>query len=182
MGYEYPIDGQEVRLYFYRLPGANIDDLKNHSRFRSFWDTTFDLTIVFIGGNDVTIDANPRVVADKYKELLRLINGKDHASIATTIEHRIISPVNRFALTQNLYNQKSRSINRHLVRYFGHVSQEFLSLSRGVFTGERARDGIHFSPTLFRKLHRLLTVRINRRHHYHSRGMTAFRDIQNHRN
>ena len=180
-GYDYPVEGEEVRVYYYRLPGAKLDDVKNHASFRTFWETTFDLTIVFIGGNDITVDVNPRFVADKYKQLLQRINGKDHASIATTIEHRVISPINRFALTQAIYNTKSRSINRHLVRYFGHVSQEFLSLSRGIFTGERARDGIHFSHYLFRKLHRLLTERIHRRQYFHSRGITSFGEIQSYR-
>ena len=175
-GYEYPLD-EEVRLYFYRLPGATISEVKNHPRFRSFWNSRFDLTILFIGGNDIKPDVNPRAVIDEYKHLLHSINGKDCACITTTIEHRIIYRDNRFALSQEIYNQKSRSVNRHLVRYFGHVSQEFISLSRGIFTGERAQDGVHFSPILLRKLYRLLTERIRRRKFYHSVGITSFSEI-----
>ena len=103
--YEYGYQDFNVRVYVYRRPGARIKDVRLDPIFRSFWRHRFDVTFVFIGGNDLEKETNPRAVGDEYCHLLRQLNGKDAACIPTTIERRELPAYHRFQITQSEYNQ-----------------------------------------------------------------------------
>ena len=178
VNYEYGYQDFPVRVYVYRRPGARIKDIRFDPVFNSFWRHRFDLSILFIGGNDLEKDTNTKAVRDEYCHLIRVLNGKDAACIPSTIERRENLPTfHRYQITQAEYNSKSRSINRFLARYCRATNQEYLDLQRGVFTGPRARDGVHFSAELKIKLYDLLDDRIRRRALFHPMSITSFKVI-----
>ena len=176
--YEYQFQDANVRIYVYRKPGARIKDLRLDPQFRSFWRHRFDVSFIFIGGNDIERDTQPRAVSDEYCHLLNIINGKDVACIPTTIERRELPTFHRHFINQAEYNRKSRTLNRILIRYWRSHHQEYLDLQRGVFTGPRARDGVHFSEELKIKLYDLLDERIRRRALYHPLNITSYHIIR----
>ena len=177
LNYEYRVPEANVRIYVYRKPGARVRDIRLDPQFRSFWNHRFDISFIFIGGNDLEPETNPRAVKDEYIHLLNIVNGKDVACIPTTIERRELPTFHRHFINQAQYNRKSRALNRMLIRYWRRHNQEYLDLQRGVFTGPRAQDGVHFSEELKLKLYDLLDDRIGRRTLFHPTNITSYQTI-----
>ena len=64
------LDLENVTVDIFRFPGATIDSLNRHLDQSSFWNKTYDLVILCIGGNDLTHDQVSDVF-DKFCNLVR---------------------------------------------------------------------------------------------------------------
>ena len=62
------LDIANMMLDTYRFPGATIDSLNHHLDQSNFWNKTYNLVILCIGGNDLTSD-NVSEVFDKFCNL-----------------------------------------------------------------------------------------------------------------
>ena len=64
------LDLDNVTVDIFRYPDATIDSLNYHLDQSNFWNKTYDLVILCIGGNDLTHDQVSSVF-DKYCNLVR---------------------------------------------------------------------------------------------------------------
>ena len=62
----------DVSTDIYRFPGATIDSLTNRLDQRDFWNKTYDIVILCVGGNDLARDDVDQVF-DKLCTLTRKI-------------------------------------------------------------------------------------------------------------
>ena len=155
---------QPIEYHYFRLPGATISSIYNHEKFTEFWENTYDLTIIVIGGNDIP-EEHYHVIKDSYLDLVKRINNKDRYVIPCTLEHRTYTHPfvgNRFIIDTETYGRISRSINQYLVRQFRRHNIEYIDLWRHAFRNARTRDGTHFDVEAANRLRNLITERVHR--------------------
>ena len=80
------LDLDNVTIDIFRYPGATIDSLNHHLDQSSFWNKTYDLVILCIGGNDLTHDQVSDVF-DKFCNLVRRLLTQTSSLSACTIEY-----------------------------------------------------------------------------------------------
>ena len=157
-----PTYREAIRYHVFRVPGATVDHFRYHETFREFWNYSYDITIIFIGGNDIA-NTHCAALKAKLKKLYDDVINKDKYVIPCTLEHRVYTvPYHgRFITTTESYNRVSRSINQNLVRHFRFRNIEYIHLQRHTFISERSGDGIHFG---FRAQDRLIELIVKRVH------------------
>ena len=95
-------DITNVTIDIYRFPGAIIDSLTHHLNQRNFWNKTYDLIILCIGGNDLTKDDVSNVF-DKFCNLVRQLLQQTTKLSACTVEYRLYQTGNRFGADRETY-------------------------------------------------------------------------------
>ena len=79
---------ENMNVDIYSFPGATIDSLNRHLDQSSFWNRTYDLVILCIGGNDLTHDQVSDVF-DKFCNLVRRLLTQTSSLSVCTIEYRL---------------------------------------------------------------------------------------------
>ena len=107
------LDIDSVALDIYRFPGATINSLNHHLDQCNFWDETYDLIILCIGGNDLTKD-NISNVFDKFCDLVRRLLPQTTKLSAYTVEYRLYQTDSRFGANRETYRRTVTKIRRFL--------------------------------------------------------------------
>ena len=107
------LDLDNVTIDIFHYPSATIDSLNHHS---NFWNTTCDLVILCIGGNDLTHDEVSSVF-DKYCDLVRRLLTQTSSLSVCTIKYRLYDPDNRFGVDRQTYRSKVIRINPKIRRF-----------------------------------------------------------------
>lgn len=137
------IEGTVIRVF--RSPGARVANFNTNSTLNEVLHWRHDITILFIGGNDINDDCVP---ADITKDIIEVVE-KIHVYCGSHIclvllEHRNPPPNNRFNVTASKYNRIANNINNRLKRKL--KSKEyvrFVSVSAKPFQ-VGVTDGVHF--------------------------------------
>ena len=138
------LDLENVTIDIFRYPGATIASLNQHLDQSSFWNKTYDLIILCIGGNDLTHDQVSDVF-DKFCNLVRRLLTQTSSLSACTIEYRLYHADNRFGADKDTFRSKVIKINpkiRHFISNLGHC---YLDLGKTDFSYNQTRDGVHFN-------------------------------------
>ena len=137
------VTGSEIRIF--RSPGAKVSRFESDPTLASVLDWSHDLTILFLGGNDINDDCIPSEIARDLQHVIELIHNRCNSSIALIlIEKRNPTPNNRFNVTAASYNRIASNINNRLKRsYKNKPYVRFLSVGAKPFQ-QRLPDGVHF--------------------------------------
>ena len=138
------LDLANMTLDIYCFPGATIDSLNHHLDQSSFWNKTYDLVILCIGGNDLTNDKVSEVF-DKFCNLVRRLLTQSKKLSACTIEYRLYHADNRFGADRETYRWKATKINLKIRRFLTKIGHRYLDLGKTDFTYNRTREGVHFN-------------------------------------
>ena len=137
---------ENVTVDIFRFPGATIDSLNRHLNQSSFWNKTYHLAILCIGGNDLTNDQVSEVF-NKFCDLVRrlLTLTSSLSACRPTIEYRMYHTDNRFGADRETYRRKAIKINLKIRRFLTKLGHRYLDLGKTDFTYNRTRDGVHFN-------------------------------------
>ena len=138
------LDIANVKLDIYRFPGATINSLNRHLVQRNFWNMTYDLIILCIGGNDLT-NHNVSDVFDKLCNLVRRLLPQTTKLSACTVEYRLYQTGNRFGTDRETYRRKGTKINLKIRRFLTKIGHRYLDLGKTDFTYNRTRDGVGYT-------------------------------------
>ena len=138
------LDLDNVTIDIFCYPGATINSLNHRLDHSNFWNKTYDLVILCIGGNDLTHDEVSRVF-DKYCDLVRRLLTQSSSLSVCTIEYRLYDPDNRFGVDRQTYRSKVIKINPKIRRFISKLGHRYLDLGKTAFTHNRTRDGVHFN-------------------------------------
>ena len=138
------LDLASVTVGIFRFPGATIDSLNRHLDQSCYWNKTYDLVILCIGGNDLTNDQVSEV-SDKFCNLVRRLLTQTFSLSACTIEYRLYQADNRFGADRETYRRKATKINLKIRRFLTKIGPRYLDLGKTDFTYNRTRDGVHFN-------------------------------------
>ena len=141
--FDFP-DISRVALRIFRLPGGRLGDFEKDSIFKESFNWAHDLTILFIGGNDIPALSNELIVrklidlVDRYKAL-----GSRNV-VVTLIEPREYSLGNRFGIDNELYKHSMNFINRKIKRLSKSRHFRILNINARPFQYGHTPDGVHF--------------------------------------
>ena len=126
------IEGAQVRIF--RSPGAKALTFDSN-KISEVLNWPHDLTIIFLGGNDIYDNCVPSKITNDIRSVIEQIHSSCHSHIAfVLIEHRNPPPGNRFHVSASLYNRVANSINNRLKRIFKNKSYvKFLSVGAKSF-------------------------------------------------
>ncbi len=139
-----PVEGADIHIY--RSPGGKVASFENDSKLNGVLTSSYDLVIIFLGGNDVHNNCNPSQITDNIKGVIEQVRTHCNSHIAfVLLEHRSPKQGNRFNIDEDQYNRVANSINNRLKRSYKNKSYvQFLSISAKPFQNG-VTDGIHFN-------------------------------------
>ena len=158
------VPGAEIRIF--RAPGAKVANFESNRTLNAVLQWPHDLTIRFIGGNDIYDGCIPSSIATNIQNVIEQIHEYCKSDIAfVLIENRDPPLGNRFNVSATQYNRVANNINNRLKRkYKTKPYIKFLSVGAKPFQ-RGVTDGIHFdSETRFhleRKLRNTIARYIN---------------------
>lgn len=138
VGFQSSEPNVEVRLF--RAPGALVDGFNNNRRLTSVLQWPHDLTILWLGSNDIRDSTDPSELAGRILTIARTI--EDHCQsrvIVSEVEKRVYPPNHPHFFSNERYLRVRRSVNRNLLR-----TRQFLIINFNSVRFVLAHDGIHF--------------------------------------
>lgn len=136
------IRGAEIKIF--RSPGARVSNFENGTLSEVLrWP--HDLSILFLGGNDIYDGCVPSRIARDIKRMIELVHEHCGSQIAfVLLEHRNPPTRNRFNVSADQYNRVANNINNRLKRKYKNKSYiRFLSVGAKPFQ-RGVTDGVHF--------------------------------------
>ena len=144
-----------LRKRFYK-PGATVDNLQEGRVWEKFLEYKPDLTILIIGGNDITADSSPPNIARRIIDLAKRIKELTEGEVRiVSIERR---PTPR-GLSARRYNRQRNSINRFLKH------RDNFTAGRLIFseaTDGDSQDGVHLKESASHNLVKLIEDQIDK--------------------
>lgn len=140
------VNGANIKIF--RSPGALVSTFDSNHVLTEVLNWPHDLTILFLGGNDIKDGCIASQITNHIKDLIEKIHTNCQSHIAfVLIEHRNPPPRNRFGVTASQYNRVANSINNRLKREYKRTSYvQFLSVGAKPFQ-QGTTDGVHFDET-----------------------------------
>ena len=135
-------DYEDIKITRYFRPGAKldyIDDRECASLLRRSWD----IVIIFLGGNDIC-QTNPNLVADRALAIVRRLNA--HEVFLVNAETRVYYPARaaQFEITTEEYQIRANAYNQRLKR-LARSTKVFRSVHLPPGYSANSGDGIHFN-------------------------------------
>lgn len=133
-----------ANIHIFRSPGAKASSFITNS-IAEVLNLKHDLTILFIGGNDIHNNCMPAVITNDICGIIEQIHHYCNSHICfVLLEHRNPVPGNRFDIDADQYNRVANSINNRLKgKYKNKPYVQFLSVTAKPFQNGTV-DGIHF--------------------------------------
>ena len=107
---KYPSFNKEV----IRVPGAKLSDFWTRPEFAKICDQTYDLAILYLGGNDINNDSRPRIIVNEIKDILRHLLTIHRRVTFVSLEPRRYRPNNHFGINPEGYSYVAKYVNKHL--------------------------------------------------------------------
>ena len=138
-------DIPSVDLRVFRLPGGRLGDFERDCILKDSLKWAHDLTILFIGGNDIPNLANELIVG-KLIELVDKFKALGSCNVVVTlIEPREYSYGNRFGIDNDVYKYSMNFINRKIKRLSKSRNYRVLNVNAKPFQNGHTADGVHFN-------------------------------------
>ena len=151
---EKPVIHPGIAFRKFSLPGARVDNIRNHHIFADLVNYQPDLTFLVIGGNDINSNTVPRDLAHAIQDLCQDIETQAGGRcIIIGIEKRT-NPRN---ISEADYRRVKNAVNRWLHRQLPYAKRRFEPMA--MTTEDLAWDGVHMTPAGSEKLfERLVTI------------------------
>lgn len=145
------VQGAQVRIF--RSPGARASYFGTNHILSSVLSWPHDLTILFIGGNDIHDECVPSAITDNICSVIEQIHQHCNSRIACVlVEHRNPPQGNRFNVSADQYKRIANSINNRLKRKYKSKNYIcFLSIGAKPYQNG-VTDGVHHNQESKRHL------------------------------
>ena len=131
------VENSEVRIY--RSRGARARNFFNDGRLNQVLSWKHDLTILWIGSNDISPTTQPRQLTDVILNIGKVIEQNCSSKvILVEVENRLY-PSYRPVIANDRYKRIKRAVNTGLLR-----SRQFLCINFNSLVFTLGRDGVHF--------------------------------------
>ena len=152
---------EDCEFVVFKQSGARLDFL-DYPPLSSYFESRFDLVVMFLGGNDVIeYIHNPLTLAQRIKNrLFQIRNNANHVAFVN-LESRDyeVRSRPRYRITNEQYAEVSRVVNRSLKKFCAKNKMRFITTRNIRFQGLVRQDGIHFNAQaiqlLVQKIHNL---------------------------
>ena len=144
------VDRCEIRIF--RAPGARTHEFGRNDALRPALDWQHDLTILYLGGNDVTPTCRVKKIADNIEKLVKTFQERCESEVAIVLlEKRYVGyeelgipvGVRLPRISESHYKTVASAINTRLKRRLrGH---KFFHHGARPFTVRLQPDGVHFN-------------------------------------
>ena len=153
--------GCEVRTY--RSPGSHAATFDQNPTFSPVLEWQHELSVVFLGSNDVTPDVEVPEITESLKHVVRKLEQCADKVAVVLLEPRVILEPAPGRPDQRTYNSVIKSVNRKLQRDLrGH---DFINLSGPYFRNHLSQDGTHWNSIGKAKVRQCLCRYISKNHH-----------------
>lgn len=133
------------------LRGAKLTDFWSHSTFRCMRENTHNLAILFLGGNDVYDNCEPKSIVSAICVITDHLLTLNDNVVITLLEPRNYPPSNRFGVSAKTYELVSKSVNKNLCKILKRKGVRTINLGARPFQYGHSHDGVHFDSLT--KLH-----------------------------
>ena len=133
-----------VQLEVIRIPGAKLSDFWMRPEFAKIRDQTYDLAILYLGGNDINNDSQPRIIINEIKDILRHLLTIHRRVTFVSLEPRRYRPNNRFGINPEGYSYVAKYVNKHLSPFLRKNSIRTINVTLDLLREGHTRDGVHF--------------------------------------
>ena len=137
-------DIPDVHIDIYRYPGATVNSLTNKLDQRNFWNKTFDLVIICIGGNDLAKKGADQVF-DKLCDFVKKVVPLTKYLTVCTVEYQLYPADNRFGVDTETFRRKVIKINRKIRRFMASIQCRYLDMGKTAFTLNKTTDSVHLN-------------------------------------
>ena len=100
-----------------KLRGAKLDHFWEHSSFRPMRESNHDLAILFLGGNDIYENCEPKVILSKLIKIAEHLQHLNKKVVIVTLEPRQYQEGNRFNISTQTYERVSNMSITNYARY-----------------------------------------------------------------
>ena len=131
------VDDTEIRIY--RVPGARADEFFDQESFNSVLNWEHDLTLLWIGSNDIGEETQPNQLVNIILNIGYVIQENCNSKvIIVEIENRQYQSEHP-VISNTRYQKIKRSVNRGLIK------SEFYCIHFNALMFTLVPDGVHFS-------------------------------------
>ena len=153
--------GCEVRTY--RSPGSHASTFDDNPTFRPALGWQHELSIVFLGSNDVKPDVEVFQITENIKHVVHKLEQSAEKVAIVLLEPRIIKNPAPGKPDQKTYNKVLKAVNRKLQRDLrGH---DFINLTGPYFRNHLGPDGTHWNAAGKARVRGTLRKYIEKQHH-----------------
>ena len=134
---ELECDGVEIKIF--RAPGGKVSTFYNDERMNDVLHWEHDLTILWLGSNDIHPNNRPAHIYEMLREIYDDTEKWCHSKIfVCTVEPRK-NPRDTDALT---YKRLKNAVNKKIIKYMGSHIIHFCSTP---YQEELSEDGVHWN-------------------------------------
>lgn len=138
--FDVEVENSEVRIY--RARGARARNFFNDERLNRVLAWKHDLTILWIGSNDISPTTQPRELTNIILNIGKVIEQNCCSKvILVEVENRVY-PASRPVIANERYKKIKRAVNTGLFR-----SKQFLCINFNSLVFTLGRDGVHFETS-----------------------------------
>ena len=138
--FDVEVENSEVRIY--RAPGARARNFFIDERLNQVLAWKHELTILWIGSNDINPNTQPRELTDEILNIGKVIERNCRSKvILVEIETRLYQS-RRPVISSERYKKIKRAVNAALLR-----SRQFLCINFNSLIFTLGRDGVHFETS-----------------------------------
>lgn len=156
------VDHRGVVVRSFRAPGARANEFQNIPRLQAALAWPHDLTILWLGSNDVRDHSQPDDIANTIQAIVTTFERERGSEVAIVLlEPRRYDP--RLGISPRRYRLISNGINQRLIRR--NRSRDTIHFSARPFVDGLSRDGVHFGPETRIHVNRKLESLIKKKAH-----------------
>ena len=159
-----PYPGIELRIF--RAPGARATNFESRARLRDALAWKHDLTILWIGSNDITTHTIPNDLAHDIQAIITNFESQCGSEVSIVlIEPRLPDPRFGHNPSSEAYRLIADGVNRRLIRR--NRNRYTLSMGARPFVAGLGRDGVHWARASRAHVNEKITKFIMRSAHHH---------------
>lgn len=133
------VENTEIRIY--RKPGARARNFEKEEKLNSVLEWKHDLTVVWLGSNDIDPDTRTRELTDQILAVGKQIEQNcDSKVVLVEIENRVYQS-RKEVIANDRYKKIKRAVNVALMK-----SKQFFCINFNSLKFTLGRDGVHFEP------------------------------------
>ena len=136
------VDCPRTVVRSYRAPGGRADRFDENETLRLALEWKHDLTVLWLGGNDVVDTSDPQEIFDNLRAIITNLEVSCGSEVAIVLLEPRHQP-HHSPVSADRYRLISRGINRRLQRHFKTYST--IHFNAQPFQRDLSRDGIHWN-------------------------------------
>ena len=149
---DHNLDDVEVKIF--RAPGARASRFNTITKLKNVLEYSHDVTILWIGSNDIDQETQPRQLAETIIQVAETIEERCGSRVTLVEVECREYPRGSTVISNEGYRRVKRSVNRALSR------SRFTRINFGAIKYTLATDGVHFETSAKEEINKELVNHI----------------------